>query len=148
MANNAQAVYDTMIRALKGIDWKFQELGDHVIRYTYTGKDFPMDFLVMIRDKADMVLFRTVMPCRIPDDKMTEALLATHMANNKFRMGEFVLDFERKQVSFALNPLYEDATPREEWFIYLMQLAHMVADEYNDKFMMLAKGMISLQDII
>ena len=88
------------------------------------------------------------MPCRIPDDKMTEALLATHMANNKFRMGEFVLDFERKQVSFALNPLYEDATPREEWFIYLMQLAHMVADEYNDKFMMLAKGMISLQDFI
>ena len=54
----------------------------------------------------------------------------------------------RKQVSFALNPLYEDATPREEWFIYLMQLAHMVADEYNDKFMMLAKGMISLQDFI
>jgi hypothetical protein len=38
--------------------------------------------------------------------------------------------------------------PREEWFIYLMQLAHMVADEYNDKFMMLAKGMISLQDFI
>jgi hypothetical protein len=62
--------------------------------------------------------------------------------------GCFDYDLSDGQILFRLTSSYRDSLLSEALFEYMVMVSASTIDKYNDRFFMLAKGMISLEQFI
>ena len=65
----AKAIYDTIINMLDTQGWKYERFDDDlVIRSGVKGDDLPIEFLVFVKPKNQVVQFISKLPFEIPED--------------------------------------------------------------------------------
>lgn len=145
----AKKIYNTMVKALNAKDWKFDEHPeDLVIVSNYTGDDIPIQFLINVDAEREVIRFISPLPFKMAEDKRVDAAIAVSVANYGMVNGSFDYDVSDGEIRFRLTTSYCGCEVGEPFFMDMIATAVLTTDRYNDKFLMLNKGMMSLQQFI
>ncbi len=145
----AQRVYKTMVKALKGKNWHFEEREqDLTIVSNYTGDDLPVKFIIRVDAEREVIQYLSPLPFKMEESKRVDAAVAVCVANYGLVNGSFDLDINDGEIRYRLTTSYCDSEMGEDFFYDMMAVAVVTTDKYNDRFMMLNKGMMTLQQFI
>ncbi|MCH5163186.1 MAG: YbjN domain-containing protein [Clostridiales bacterium] len=144
----AQTVYASLCGMLDEKSWHYeQHKEDLVITFTARGDDIPMQFIIYIDADRELVRLMSPIPISFGEDKRVEGALATSRVNYALADGSFDYDFKEGKVMFRMTSSYRDSLISMELMKYMVGCALYTVDEYNDKFLMIAKGMMSVDDL-
>ncbi|MBQ3552749.1 MAG: hypothetical protein IJA35_06360 [Clostridia bacterium] len=74
--------------------------------------------------------------------------MAIRIVNNGVVDGSFDYDVELGHIFFRMTNSFYDTTIGDEVVVYIILSALHTIDKYNDKLLLLSKGMISLEKFI
>ena len=152
MAENmqkAQEVYATLISMLDNIGWTYDRHDDKLlIKSGVKGDDFPVEFIVLVNSRNEVVQFISSLPFKMPEDKRVDGAIAVCVANYGLVDGSFDYDISDGEIRFRLTSSYRETVLSEELLKYVIMVSAGTVDKYNDKFFMLSKGMITIQQFI
>lgn len=145
----AQEVFNKLVKMLDSRDWNYNKHeADLVIQSGIKGDDLPIEFIMVVKPRQQLVQFLSRLPFNIPEDKRVEGALAVCVANSGLVDGSFDYDLSKGDITFRLTSSYRDSELGEDLFEYMIMCAAATVDAYNDKFFMIAKGMMTLEQFI
>lgn len=144
---NAKNEYDILCRLLDEREFKYEKFEeDLVVSFIAAGEDIPMQFIIYVDSERELIFLKSPIPFTFDENKRTEAAIAVCLANYSISDGNFDFDYASGQIAFRLTSSFMDSLISEEVFEYMLCIAGAAVDKYNDKFLMLAKGMIKIED--
>lgn len=145
----AQKIYKDMVKALKRKDWNFiEEEKELAIISSYTGDDIPVRFIIRVDAEKEVIQYFSPLPFDIKEDKRVDAAVAVCVANYGLVNGGFDLNITDGDIRYRLTTSFRDCEIGEDFFYDMMAVAVTTTDEYNDRFMMLNDGLMTLQQFI
>jgi len=145
----AKQVYASLVNMLETRNWKFEKFEDDlVIRSGIKGDDLPIEFIMFVKPKNQVVQFISKLPFNMPEDKRVEGAIAVSVANYGLVDGSFDYDISDGEIRYRLTSSYRESILSDDLFEYMIMCAASTVDEYNDRFFMLAKGMIDVEKFI
>ena len=145
----AKQVFDTLTDMLDSIGWTYDTDEEKLmVRSGVKGDDLPIDFVVMVRPKQEVVQFLSALPFKMPQDKRVDGAIAICVANYAMIDGSFDYDLSDGQIVFRLTSSYRNSDIGMELFKYMIMVSAGTIDKYNDRFFMLSKGMLTIQQFI
>lgn len=145
----AQSVYKTICKTLESRDWNFTRHDDNLtITCAVRGEDLPIDIIIMVNPVAQVVSLYSPMPYKIAEDKRVDAAVAVCVANYGLINGTFDYDISDGIIRFRIVSSYRESILSEELFNYMVLVSASTVDDYNDKFLMVSKGMLTVQQFI
>ncbi len=147
----ANKVYADLCKMLDERDWKYTKDEEKLnVSGVIHGEDIPIEFIMIVEKDLELVQFLSFLPFEVPEDKRAEMAIAVCAANYGFANGSF--DFNvmgSGKIIFRLTTSYRgDTTLSPDLFEYMLVVAAMSTDKYNDKFFLLSKGNITLQQFL
>lgn len=145
----AKEVFDALVDMLDTRDWKYDKFEeDLVIKSGIKGDDLPIEFIIVVKPKNQVVQLLSRLPFQIPEDKRVDAAIAICVANNGLVDGSFDYDIGEGDITFRLTCSYRESFLSADLFEYMILVSAGTIDDYNDKFFMIAKDMMSVQQFI
>ncbi len=145
----AKKVYNTLCTAIDKRDWTYdREDEDLIVRFNVSGEDIPMSFILIVDADRQLVRLLSPIPFNMGEDKRMEGAIATCVASYGFINGSFDYDLEDGSIVFRLTQSFRGSDVSEEVLQYMISLSCSVVDNYNDRFMALNKGLLSITDFI
>ncbi len=145
----AKEVFDALVNMLDTRDWKYDKFEeDLVIKSGIKGEDLPIEFLIVVKPKNQVVQLLSRLPFQIPEDKRVDAAIAICVANNGLVDGSFDYDIGEGDITFRLTCSYRESFLSADLFEYMILVSAGTIDDYNDKFFMIAKDMMTVQQFI
>lgn len=144
----ANEVFETLCSMLDHKGWHYEKRDDLSIKSGVKSEDFPIDFVMRVNPKNQLVSFISCLPFQINEEKRLDVALAICVANYGMVDGSFDYDITDGTIFFRLTSSYRDSVLSENLFEYMLVVAAATVDAYNDKFFMISKGMLSLQQFI
>lgn len=146
---SAKKVYATLCAALDGRNWVYNRHDDDlVVTYDVTGDDFPMDFIFAVDADRQLLKLYSRIRLEIPEDKRIELAIACCHASFGLPDGSFDFDLAEGRITFRLTSTFIESLISENQINYMISCACHWVDEYNDKFMALAKGYLPLDKFL
>lgn len=145
----AREVYDLLCRMLDNRGWHYDKIEDKlVVKASAKGDDLPIDFIMKVHPKNEIVSFYSSLPFTVSEAKRIDLALAVCVVNAKLVDGSFDYDLSDGTILFRLTSSFRNSTLSEELFEYMLIITAGTVDEYNDKFFMIAKDMLPIQKFI
>ena len=145
----AKTVYETFCKALDARKWKYEgHPEDRVITFSYMGEDIPMNFVVFIDEDRQLVRMLSRLPFTFAEDHRVDGTVATSYINFKLADGSFDYDYFTGEVIFRLTATFIESLVSEELLFYMVACSCYTVDKYNDKLLMVAKGMLPVDRFI
>ena len=151
MAKSAEAirVYEMFKANLTNHHFKFDPHDDDlVISMTVHGDDLPQPTLVIVLDDRSVVQVISPIPSHIPEDKRVDAAVAVCVANYGMVNGSFDLDMSDGEIRFRVTQSYRGMELSDDFITYCLGIAFQTTDKYNDRFFLLGKGLMTLEQFI
>lgn len=146
---HAKEVYDSLCRKLERDDWKFsRDDGKMIINFMVGGEDIPMSFIMLVDVERQVLRVLSQMPFKFPEDKRIEGAIATCVATNGLADGSFDYDIASGEIWFRQTVAFMDSEIGDDMFGYLIWCASTTVDRYNDRFLAVSKGIMSIGDFI
>ena len=143
----AQQVYKDLCDKLDEMKLRYEKHEkDLVITFTVRGEDLPMQFVLNIDAKRELIRLLSLLPVQFAGEKKVEACIATSRVNYTLADGSFDFDFKEGSIYFRMTSSYVDSLISKDLFAYMISVACYTVDEYNDKFLMLSKGMMPIEE--
>ena len=145
----ARATFATLCRTLEMHDWRYEKDEETMtLTCSAKGDDLPMEFTVKIDAERMVVVMFSYMPFTIQEDKRLDAALAITAVNYALVHGTFDYNIATGDIYFRMTNSFLDSTLSEELLAYMLFCSCKTIDDYIDKFLMLSKGMISLEQFL
>lgn len=145
----AKAAFATLCRALDKHEWHYKKDEDKLfVECGVQGDDLPMKITVKVDADRMLVLLISHMPFVIQEDKRLDVAIAVSAINNALVDGCFDYDVASGRMFFRMTNSFIESKIGEEVFAYMLFCSCKTIDEYNDKFLMLAKGLISMEQFL
>ena len=145
----ALETFATICQALEENDWKYKKHEeDLVIECGAQGDDLPMELTIKVDARRQFVMLFSRLPFTIQEDKRLDVAVGVSAVNNELADGCFDYDVTTGRMYFRMTNTFMESKMDQEVFTYMLFCSCQTIDEYNDKFLMLAKGMISLDKFI
>ena len=144
----AVKIFETVCSMFDDMDWHYEKKDDFVLSCTIGGDDIPMDMLVIVRPEQQIVSIISPIPVVVPEEKVPDISMAVNVVNNGLINGCFDYDIAEGRIVFRIVESYVDSILGKELFKHLIMVSSAIVDEYNDKFFMMAKGMLSFEDFM
>lgn len=145
----AKMVYKDLCAALDRREWHYQKHEDDlVVTFGVSGDDIPMDFVLAVDAKRQLLRMFSKLPFAVPEDKRMDLAIATCVASFGLADGSFDYDISTGKIVFRLTASFRESKIGDGLFGYLVGCASTTVDVYNDKFLALCKGLISINDFI
>ena len=145
----AQAVFNTVCAALDKNDWNYDKDEEELtIRCGVNGDDLPMRITVNVDAKRSLLLVFSTLPFTVPEDKRLDVAIAVSVVNNNLVDGSFDYDLSDGSLFFRLTNSFIESTIGTELIQYMIACTCSTVDDYNEKFLMLGKGLIGLEKFI
>jgi len=147
----AARAYQTLCDALDARNWKYskEELGgNQLVRFGVNGDDIPMDLVIVVDAERSVIRCLSFLPIKFPEDKRVEGAIAACIVSNGFADGGFDYDLSSGSISFRLVASFRETEISQELCAYMVDCTCAMVDKYNDRFMMLAKGLIDLETFL
>lgn len=145
----AQKVYETLCATLDKHEWHYQKNEERLsIECGAQGEDLPMEITIRVDAERQLIMLLSHLPFIISEDKRLDVAIATSIANNGLVDGSFDFDITDGHMFFRMTSSFIESDIGSELFTYMLMVSCHTIDEYNDRFLMLGKGMMSIQDFI
>ena len=145
----AKTVYEDLCTALERRRWKYQKHEDDlVVTFSVAGDDIPMDFVLAVDARRQLLRVFSKLPFTVPEDKRMDLAIATCVASFGLVDGSFDYDIATGSIVFRLTASFRESKIGDGLFEYLVGCSGTTVDAYNDKFFALCKGLISINDFI
>ncbi len=145
----AKEVFNTLVAMLDERDWHYDKFEDDLlIKSGIKGDDLPIEFFVVVNPKNQVVQFISKLPFNMPEDKRVDGAIAVCVANYGLVDGSFDYDISDGEIRYRLTSSYRESTLGKDLFEYMIMVAAGTVDNYNDKFFMVAKNMMTIQQFI
>ncbi len=145
---SATEVFDLLVEGLRAKNWNFDDSREKLlIKSSYQGEDIPIDFIINVDEKRECVRFIASV-YHMAEDKRVEGALAVCVANYGMVNGSFDYDINDGEIRFRLTTSYCGCIITKDFVMDMITTALLSADRYNDKFLMLSKGAITLEEFI
>ena len=149
MIKRATDVYDSLCEMLETNNWKFERIPSaNIVTFKTVGEDLPMDFIIKVDAEKQLVRLLSPISFEFPEDKRMEGAVVTSFANYNLADGSFDYDVKTGKTVFRMTTSFIDSLISSELLHFMVGCACYTLDEYNDKFFMVSKGMLSLDDFI
>lgn len=146
---HAKEIYKALCAHLDDIGLKYTRHDDDlVIVLTMHGDDLPIEML--LRVDADRQVLSLLSPLRpkMPEDKRIEAAVAVSVATYGMVFGSFDYDISDGEIRFRAVIPFRDGGITKDQVEYLVMVSAGTIDRYNDKFLMLNKGLLTLEQFV
>lgn len=145
----AKKVYETLCNNLDSYEWHYEKNEDKLtIECSAQGDDLPMKITVRVDAERCLILLLSHLPFVIPEDKRLDLAVAVSIVNNKLVDGSFDYDVKSGHMFFRMTNSFLESEIGDEAFSYMIFCSCKTIDEYNDKFFMIGKNMMSLEQFI
>lgn len=142
----AQKMYQTLCDILNDGKVRFEKDDQNLtINFTMTGEDLPMKFFIIINAESELINIFSPIPAKFSSEKLLDGAVAVCQANYTTTYGCFEYDLSNGTILFKMNSSYKDSLISSTVFYALIMVANMCVDKFNDKFLLLAKGLITLE---
>ena len=147
----AKSVFDSLVQHLNDINLKFEasELEErYMIKFNMGGDDIPMRFFIYVNPAHQIITLHSPQPVTFSADKIDEACKALCAINYRLSDGDFQIDIRDGEVLFNLSNCYAGSLISTEVFNYMLGMSINIVDEFNDKLLLLSKGLIDLDTLM
>ena len=145
----AKATFDKLCLALEKNDWRFKKNEERLsIECGAQGEDLPMEINVRVDADRMLVMLLSKLPYAIPEDKRLDVAIAVSVVNNALVDGSFDYDIASGSIFFRMTNSFLESVISDEVFTYMLFCSCQTIDEYNDKFLMLGKGVLTLEQFL
>lgn len=145
----AKAVFDSFCRTLDSHDWHYQKDESELsIECGAQGEDLPMKLNIYVDADRMLVMLLSHLPFAIQEDKRLDVAIAVSAINNILVDGCFDYNVGSGHLCFRMTNSFIESTLGEDVFSYMLFCSAQTIDEYNDKILMLAKGMLSMEQFL
>ena len=147
----AKEIYEAYCRMLDARNWKYERKDDKLTVVSgIRGEDLPIKFVIRINAEMEAVSYISVLPFNVPEDKRIDAAVMVCAANYGLAEGCFDYDIRDGELMFRLVNSYtgSDTNLSDDLFEEMIMLASGTVDKYNDKFLAVIKGTLSLQQFM
>ena len=80
----AKEVFNTLTKMLDTRDWKYEKHEDKLlIKSGVKGDDLPVEFIVVVKPRNEVVQFISAMPFNMPEDKRVDGAIAVRSCSEK-----------------------------------------------------------------
>lgn len=145
----AKATFETLCKTLDSHEWYYEKNEEKLsVNCSAKGDDFPVELEIEVDADRMLVMLISHLPFTIKEDKRLDAAIAISVVNNMMLDGCFDFDIRSGHIFFRMTNSFIESTLGQEYFTYLLFCACQTIDEYNDKFLMIEKGVISVEQFI
>lgn len=145
----AKAAFAALCNALDKHEWHYKKDEENMsIECGAQGDDLPMEITVKVDADRMLIILLSHMPFVIQEDKRLNVAIAVSAINNMLVDGCFDYDVSSGHIFFRMTNSFLESKISEEVFSYMLFCSCQIIDEYNDKLLMLAKGMISVEQFL
>lgn len=145
----ALKVYDTMIEALDQREWTYEkDESKNLVHFSVNGEDLPIKYIMWVDEDRQMIRILSPLSVKFPEDKRIEGAIAACHASYALSDGSFDYDISDGSISFRLTNVFHESEIGVNLIQYMISCTCVLVDEYNDRFFMLAKGMMDLQTFL
>ena len=142
----AKETFATLCKMLDGHDWHYsRDDENYTIKCGAQGEDLPMDINIKVDPDKKLVMLLSFLPFNIPEEKRLDMALAVSIVNNRLVDGSFDYDVRRGALLFRMTTSFIESTLSETAFEYMLYCSCGTIDDYNDKFLMLCKGLMPIE---
>lgn len=146
---SAKKVHKTICDALNARGWTFENNEENLrAKFTVHGEDLPMTFVFIVDAERELFQLISILPFKFSEDKRFEGAIATCAANYRLVSGCFAYDITNGSVYFKLIESFMNSDIGTGLVDYAISTACVLVDKYNDKFLALNKGFLSLEDFL
>ena len=129
--------------------WKYEKDEEKLtIESVAQGEDLPMDITIKVDEERQLVLLFSHQPFVVPEDKRIDMAVAVSVVNNRLADGCFDFDVKNGHMFFRMVCSFQESILGDDLFSYLIFCSCQTIDEFNDKFMMLSTGLVSVEKFI
>lgn len=142
----AEQTYRLFCNALDNNDWSYRS-DDQKLRIECgaKGEDLPIELNIHFDVEKQLIMILSKLPFDIAEDKRVDAVVAICAINNALVDGCFDYDVNTGTVFFRVTNSFLDSFMSEEVCITLLYKVCKLVDNYNDKLLMLSKGMLTIE---
>ena len=145
----AEEMYGVACTALDEMGWTYDRDDEKLVISTGAkGDDFPISLIIRILADAETISVISPLNFNISEKTRIEAAIAVSVANDGMIRGGFDYDFTDGEIRFRVTAPYNNSEISTDVIKLLLLIAANTMDNYNDKFFMLSKGALSIQDFI
>ena len=145
----AEQAFSTLCAALNARNWNYEVEEDKLlVHFGVSGDDIPMKFIIFVDVDRQMVRLLSPLSFKMSEEKRVEGAIATCAASYGMADGSFDYDISDGSISFRMTESFRNCSLGEGVIQYLISCACAMVDQYNDKFLALSKGMISITDFV
>ena len=145
----AKAAYALLCKMLDNRNLHYERIAeDLVIRSNVTVDVLPVDFIMRINPRNEIVSFISRMPFKTDESKRIDMALAICAANYGLADGSFDYSLADGTILFRLTSSYRGIALSEELLEYMLMVAVSTVNEYNNKFFMISEGELTVQQFI
>ena len=142
----AREVYAILIETMRDMGWSYEERPGMQIVFSVQGSDIPMNFRMTVNENKETVVLYSLLPFQLEDEMKTVGAIAVCSANYRLADGSFDYDTESGSVYFRMTANYRESKIGKELLEYMIRCSSMTVDRYNDKLLMLSRGIMNLDD--
>ena len=145
----SKKIYADLCRAMDETNWKYTKKEEELrIETGVRGDDLPMYLYIDVDADRQCLRLLSPIPVTVPEDKRLDVAAAISTVNNLLVDGCFDYNILDGSIYFRMAYSYIDMTFGTEFYMYMLHCSCQIIDEYNDKFLMLAKGMLTLEQFL
>ena len=142
----AQSLYKTLCQTLDNMNWHYNKEEDKfIIRTSAVGQDLSMKLFMKIDADRQVMYLKSPMPFEIPTYAREKLSTAVIIANYSMLNGSFEFDFADGYLAFKMVVPFMESIISEEVCKYMIVLSCSMTDKYNDKFLALVEGRMTLE---
>ena len=113
----AQTVYKALCEMLNERDWHYEKDEENLaIKCGAQGDDLPMEIIVEVDRKRQLVSLLSQMPFAVPENRRTALAVAVSQANNGMVDGSFDFDYLSGRIVFRMTSSYRESLIGKQLF--------------------------------
>lgn len=145
----AKATFETLCKTLDNLEWHYESDEERLsVECGAQGEDLPMKLSIQIDAERMLAILISHMPFVISEDKRLDVAIAVSAINNMLADGCFDFDIASGRLLFRMTNSFIESKLGEDIFAYLLLCSCKTIDEYNDKFFMLGKGALAVEQFL
>ena len=146
---HAQKTFLKLCSALDKHNWKYtKNLEELRIDCGAQGEDLPMDIVIKVEAKRMIIALLSKLPFTVQDAARLDMAIAVSAVNYLLVDGSFDYNITNGSLFFRMTNSFLESEMGDDMFTYMLMCSCITIDEYNDKFLMLAKGLMTIDQFI
>ena len=145
----ARTVYAALCAMLDERDLHYEKDEENLsITCGAQGDDLPIEMHFNVDPERKLITLFSPMPFAISEERRAALAVAVSQANKGLVDGCFDYDFIEGRIFFRMTSSYRDSLIGKDLFAYMLFCSFQTIDDYNDKFLMVAKNKMSFDEIV